>query len=52
MSVEPRDFVGVVAGVAGTLGGALGVWKVEVKTGVGFVKACWCASWMDENGVA
>jgi hypothetical protein len=46
------DLAGVVASVAGTLGGARGVWKVELKTSASFVKACCCASRIDENGVA
>jgi hypothetical protein len=46
------DLAGVVAGVAGTLGDARGVWKVELKMSASFVKACCCASPIDANGVA
>jgi hypothetical protein len=42
----------VVAGVDGTLGGARGVWKVELRMSASFVKACCCASPIDGNGVA
>jgi hypothetical protein len=43
---------GVVAGVAGTLRGARGVGKVELKMSASFVKACCCALPIDSNGVA
>jgi hypothetical protein len=42
----------VVAGVAGTLEDARGVWQVELKMSASSVNACWWASPTTANGAA